>query len=206
MAAAMVKKFKEVFNYVQARMAEAQQAQELQANRHRQEAPILRVSDRVWLKYGKTLSNRRLSRKLDWKNALFEVTEVISAQSVRLNIPGQLHQVFHVDSLRLHPRNPLLGQESDDAQPEAVFEEEDGEPEYAVEDIVGEKVQRRGRGQQTLYMVKWVGYVQCTWETREVVEDLEALENWLAFSQASRDAEGNLPKGFWKGNPQEPLR
>jgi hypothetical protein len=54
-------------------------------------------------------------------------------------------------------------------------------------------------------MVKWVGYVQCTWETREVVEDLEALENWLAFSQASRDAEGNLPKGFRKGNPQEPL-
>jgi hypothetical protein len=39
-AVAMIEKFKEVFNYVQARMAEAQQAQELQANRHRQEAPM----------------------------------------------------------------------------------------------------------------------------------------------------------------------
>jgi hypothetical protein len=37
----MIKKFKEVFDYVQARMAEAQQAQELQANRHQQEALIL---------------------------------------------------------------------------------------------------------------------------------------------------------------------
>jgi hypothetical protein len=40
-AVAMIEKFKEVFNYVQARMAEAQQAQELQANHHWQEAPIL---------------------------------------------------------------------------------------------------------------------------------------------------------------------
>jgi phage terminase Nu1 subunit (DNA packaging protein) len=64
-AVAMIEKFKEVFNYVQARMAEAQQAQELQANCHRQEALILRVRDWVWLKYGKTLSNGRLSQKLD---------------------------------------------------------------------------------------------------------------------------------------------
>jgi hypothetical protein len=40
-AVAMIEKFKKVFDYVQARMAEAQQAQKLQANRHWQEAPIL---------------------------------------------------------------------------------------------------------------------------------------------------------------------
>jgi hypothetical protein len=51
-----------------------------------------------------------------------------------------------------------------------------------VEDIVAEKVRRRGRGQQKLYMVKWVGYAQCTWETEDVVETLEALNNWLVFS------------------------
>jgi hypothetical protein len=37
----MIEKFKKVFDYVQAWMAEAQQAQKLQANRHWQEAPIL---------------------------------------------------------------------------------------------------------------------------------------------------------------------
>jgi transposase InsO family protein len=161
-AVAMIEKFKEIFNYIQARMAEAQQAQELQANCHWQEAPILQVGDRVWLKYGKTLSNRRLSQKLDWKNALFKVTEVISAHNIRLNVPGQLHQVFYVDRLRLHPRNLLPGQDSDGSQPEALFEDKDGKPEYAVEDIIAEKTQRRGRGQQKLYMVKWVGYAQCT--------------------------------------------
>jgi hypothetical protein len=50
-AVAMIEKFKEVFNYVQARMAEAQQAQELQPNCHRQEPPILQVGDRVWLRH-----------------------------------------------------------------------------------------------------------------------------------------------------------
>jgi hypothetical protein len=180
-------------------------AQELQANCHWQEAPILQVGDRVWLKYEKTLSNGRLSRKLDWKNALFEVTEVISAHNIRLNVPGQLHQVFHVDRLRLHPRNPLPGQDSDNAQPEALFKDKDGEPEYAVEDIVAEKARRRGCGQQKLHMVKWVGYAQCTWETEDIVENLEALDNWLAFSRASWDTDGNLPDGFWKGSPQEPL-
>jgi hypothetical protein len=71
---------------------------------------------------------------------------------------------------------------------------------------VGDASRRRGRGQQKLYMVKWVGYAQCTWETEDVVENLEALDNWLAFSRASRDADGNLPDGFRKGSPQEPLR
>jgi hypothetical protein len=46
-AVPMIKKFKKVFNYVQARMAEAQQALELQANCHQQEALILQVRDRV---------------------------------------------------------------------------------------------------------------------------------------------------------------
>jgi hypothetical protein len=124
----------------------AQQAQELQGNRHRQEASILRFGDRVWLRYGKTLSNGRLSRKLDWKNALFEVTKVISAHNIRLNIPVQLHQVFHVDRLRPHPRNPLPGQESDDAQQEVLFEDEAGEPEYVIEEMVAEKTRQRGRG------------------------------------------------------------
>jgi hypothetical protein len=130
---------------------------------------------------------------------------LISAHNVRLNVLGQLYQVFHVDRLRLHPKNPVPGQDSDDAQPEALFKD-DGKPEYAVEDIVAEKTRRRGRGQQKLYMVKWVGYEQCTWETEDVVENLKALDNWLAFSQASQDADGNLLNGFRKGNPQEPLR
>jgi hypothetical protein len=107
---------------------------------------------------------------------------VISAHNIKLNVPSQLHQVFHVNRLKLYPMNLLPGQESDNAQPETLFEDKDDKPEYTVEDIVAEKVQRRGCGQQKLYMVKWVSYAQCTWETEDVVKNLEALDYWLAFS------------------------
>lgn len=46
-AVAMVDKPKEVFAYIQARIAEAQQEQERQANRHRQESPAAKVGDKV---------------------------------------------------------------------------------------------------------------------------------------------------------------
>lgn len=139
-ASAIAAKFREVLQFAKSKMAVAQQDMEKHANKRRQEAPVLRIGDRVWLRYGKNLSNGRLSKKLDWKNACFEVLEVVSPHSVRLNVPGQLHSVFHVDRLRLASRNPRPGQRMDDSQPDAVVETEEGEKEYRVEQIVGEKL------------------------------------------------------------------
>ena len=47
-------------------------------------------------------------------------------------------------------------------QEEDVHEEQDGE-DYEVERICARKVVRR----QRLYLVKWVGYVNKTWESAE---------------------------------------
>lgn len=200
-----IEKFKETFEYVQSRMAEAQQEQERQANRHRQEAPQLRVGDKVWLQYGKHISNGRPSKKLDWKNAKFTVTKIISSHAVELNTPPGIHPVFHVDRLRLHPRNPLEGQVSDDSQPDAI-REEDGEERWIVEDIVGEQLKKRGRGYKKEYLVKWSEHAMCTWEPEEECEDLAALTAWLEFSRNSRDRSGHLPANFRKGTPNEPRR
>jgi len=204
-ANAIVKKFKETFDYVQSRIAEAQQEQERQANRHRQEAPRLQEGDRVWLQYGKHISNKRPCKKLDWKNAKYTVIRVISPHNVELNTPPGIHPVFHVDRLRLHPRNPLQGQKSNDWQPDALIEE-DGEERWVVEDIVGERVKKRGRGCQKEYLVKWLGYEMCTWEPERECEDLAALTTWLEFSKDARNCKGALPAGFRKGTPSEPRR
>jgi hypothetical protein len=200
----MVEKFVEVLNYVQARMAEAQQAQENQANKKRRQSPILRVGDRVWLKYGRTLSNGRPNRKLDWKAALFRVEEVISPFNVRLDTPGDIFPIFHVDRLVLHPRNPLPGQQTNDSQPEALVEDKDGNLEWEIEDIVGERVKRVGRGQRKEYLVKWVGYAMCSWERESFLEEAEALDRWLEFSEGSRDGNGNVQHNLRRGVPTEP--
>ena len=202
-AEAKVRKFKEAFELAQANMAAAQQEQERQANQNRQESPVFKVGDKVWLQYGEQISNGRPSKKLDWKNAKFEVTRIVSPQNVELNTPPGIHPVFHVDRLRLHPSNPLPSQQTDDSQPESIIV--DGAPEWAVEEIVAEKCTRRGRGHRKSYEVKWQGYAQTTWEPAAAFQETEALDRWEAFSTDHRLPDGSLPDQFRRPLPQETL-
>ena len=207
-AVAMVNKFTETINFVQSKMAEAQQAQELQANRHRQEAPQLRVGDMVWLKLGNHFSNDRASRKLDWKNRKFTVLEVVSPHNVKLDVPGKVHPVFHVDRLRLCPQNPLRGQTNDDFQPgPLVVMNDDGSTgeEWTVNSICAERSAGVG-GRNKEYHVAWRGHASRTWEPSENCEELEALDEWLAFTTTERDRNGNLPPGFYREPPSQEAR
>ena len=51
------------------------------------------------------------------------------------------------------------------------------EPEYEIEAILGQK---RARGNQQQYLVKWKGYTRPTWEPYSFVKDLAALDTWEA--------------------------
>jgi hypothetical protein len=190
----IVEKFRKVFELAQASMAEAQQEQEKQANRRRKVPRQLRVGDKVWLSLGKHFKTQRNNKKLDWKNSKYTVTEVIDTHSVRLNVPPGPENVFHIDRLRLAASDPLPSQPSDDSQPEAIIV--DGEQEWAVEEIVAEKVVRRGRGVQTQYEVKWTGYAETDWQPAQNMEETEALDRWIEYSKDARDTNGRLPQGF----------
>ena len=200
-AEAKIRRFKEAFDLAQANMAEAQQEQERQANRNRQEAPVLKVGDKVWLQYGEQISNGRPSKKLDWKNAKFEVTRIVNPHNVELNTPPGIHPVFHVDRLRLHPNDPLPSQQTDDSQPDSIMV--DGTPEWVVEDILAEKLIKRGRGFQKRYQVKWQGYAQTTWEPEAAFQDTEALDRWEAYSSDHRSPDGTLPAHFRRPLPND---
>ena len=127
-AESIVQKLKSVFELAQASMAEAQQTQEQHSNKNRKEARRLQVGDKVWLRLDKQLSTGRESKKLDYKCAKFTVTETFDTHSVRLNTPPGVHDVFHVDRLRLASTDPLPSQEQDDSQPIAI--QVDGHDEY----------------------------------------------------------------------------
>jgi ribosomal protein L19 len=158
-------------------MAVAQQEQEEAANRTRQQAPHFRVGDKVWLKL-KNVRTTRPSKKLDWKNAKYTVTEVIGSHSYRLNTPPGIHNVFHSDLLCTASTDPLDSQVTDDAQPGPVIVGE--EEEYEIERILGSKIVRRGRGLQKQYFVKWTGYAEPTWEPASALQDVAALDAYEA--------------------------
>ena len=194
-ADSIVSKLRTVFELAQASMAEAQQEQERQGNRRRREARQLRVGDKVWLRLDQQLNTGRPSRKLDHKSAKYTVTQVVDSHSVKLNTPPGIHNVFHVDRLRLASTDPLPTQTRDDYQP-APIQVEDGEEWYQVEEIMAELRQRRGRGWTRWYEVKWVGYQLTSMEPVGNLDENEAVDRWEEYTRPYRNAEGELPPGF----------
>ena len=67
--------------------------------------------------------------------------------------------------------------------------------EWLVVAILAERACGPG-GRDREYLVRWQGHALQTWENRETCEELEALDNWLAFASPARDKNGNLPQSF----------
>lgn len=154
-------------------MAVAQQEQEEAANRTRQQATQYRVGDKVWLSL-RNIQTTRSSKKLDWKNAKYTVTEVIGSHSYRLDTPTGIHNVFHSDLLRLASTDPLESQATDDSQPGPTIVA--GEEEFEIEKILRHKDTRKGRGNYRQYLVKWIGYAEPTWEPAATLQETAALD------------------------------
>jgi hypothetical protein len=172
---AFVARLKEATIFAQAAMAAAQEQQEEYANRGRQAAEQFRVGDKVWL-HLKNIKTQRPSKKLDWLNAKYTVTELVGSHACRLDTPPGIHNVFHISQLRRAGDDPLPSQVQDDTQPPAIISEDTGEEEWEVEKILD--VRKEGRGQQAL--VKWAGYAQPTWEPLSTLLDTEALDRFEA--------------------------
>jgi hypothetical protein len=176
-------KMKEVRNLAETAMALAQDAQETQTNRKRQQAPVYRVGDKVWLNL-QNIKTDRPSKKLDQRYAKYTVLEVCGSHTYRLDVPPGIYNVFPTRLLRPARSKPLPGQVLHEPQPPAIVV--DGEEEYEVKEILDEKTGREGKR----YLVQWTGYTKPTWEPYNFVRDLLALDRW---EQRKRD--GYIPQG-----------
>lgn len=183
---AIASKLREAQEWAAASMAVAQQDQEYYANQRRAPAPIYKVGDQVWFKLTNARRKGHDNKKLDWVNAKYTVTKVVSPHAVRLDIPGRIFPTVHVDKLRLASTDPLPSQVVEEWNPEPIQVE--GEDEYDVECIVDE----HKTNDQMFYLVKWRGWdtlpQDYTWESLEAMEDTKALDKWEALNDEERSA------------------
>jgi hypothetical protein len=167
-------------------MAIAQQEQEEATNKYRQQSPLFKIGDKVWLNL-KNVRTDRENKKLDWKNAKFTILETVGPHSYRLDTPPGIHNVFHSELLRAASTDPLTSQTTDDSQPGPVLVE--NEDEYEVEKILKERSIRRGRGRRKQYLVKWTGYAKPTWEPASAMEGVAALD---VYEQCKEEGGGDV--------------
>lgn len=172
---AFVDRLREATDWAQSAIAVAQDRQQEQANRSRQPAPVYKVHDRVWLNL-RNVRTQRPSKKLDWLHAKYEVLEVPTPYTVRLNVPTGIHPVFHVELIRPAATDPLPSQVVDDSEPPPVVV--DGELEYEVEAVLDVRRRRLGRRSRMEALVKWAGYPEPSWEPLSEVQGVSALDDY----------------------------
>ena len=178
----IVRKLRDAREWAQTSMAAAQQAQEENTNRHRQQAPHYKPGDKVWLTL-KNITTDRPAKKLDAKQAKYTVIESVGSHSYRLDTPPGMHDVFHTQLLRPVANDPLTSQENDDSQPIPLLIGENADNIYDVEDIRDEKTSKNGRKK---YLVKWKKWARPTWEPATALEDTTALVQWLSKQRKGR--------------------
>ncbi|OXV06422.1 hypothetical protein Egran_05810 [Elaphomyces granulatus] len=85
--------------------------------------------------------------------------------------------------LRPAATDPFPSQRNDDYQPPAELI--DGEEEWQIDRITGERMVKVGRGYRKEYRVKWTGYSRETWTKAVLLEDTAALDQWEAQHMVS---------------------
>jgi hypothetical protein len=96
----------------------------------------------------------QLSKKLNWLHHKYTVIKVLSSHVVELSVLIAIHLRFHVDLLRRAYEDPVPGQETDDAQPPPVRDNDGDGDEWQVEEVLYARTRRRGRGKRREALVR----------------------------------------------------
>jgi transposase InsO family protein/uncharacterized protein YjiS (DUF1127 family) len=152
----------------------AQQRQQRYADQDRRDVEF-NVGDRVWLSTGNL--NKIVQQQTDKLRGKFigpyPIVERVGKVAYKLELPEQLvrrriHPVFHVSQLKQYVVSERFV-DRDPPRPPPDDIDDEGVERYEVERIIN----KRGRGQNMKYLVKWKGYPdhESTWEPATRLRD-----------------------------------
>ena len=167
-------KLRDATAWAQSNLAMAQLDMEKRANSSRNPAPNYRVGDEVWV----SLKNMRGDSKFSDRQLKTNIIEVVGPLSYKVELPNNMHNVFHADLIRPAGTDPLPSQVKQDYQPPPILVE-NGAEEYEIEHLVKRQQKRGVDG----FLVKWKGWRRPTWESQDALEDTIALDKFLAFEK-----------------------
>ena len=121
----------------------------------------IQEGDKVWLDAVNVKTTAPSKKLADKYLGPYKVKKKISAVNYELDLPDTMmvHPVFHINLLRKHQENSILGR----IEPPPPPIEVEGEEEYEVEEILDGRLWRN----QKQYLVKWEGYdtSENSWQT-----------------------------------------
>jgi hypothetical protein len=181
----LMQRLQQNMDIARSRMEHAQHNQAHYANQHRRDSSF-EEGEMVWLSTQNLKLPADTTRKLSTRyTGPFKILEVIGPVNYKLDIPEEwikkrVHPVFHINLLKRHV--PTIDSE-DSAEHIVDIEPSEQEPEYEVDKIIGKRL---GKDKQMEYLILWKGYPdsEATWESSDVVEDLQALDE---FEEACKD-------------------
>ena len=100
----------------------------------------------------------------------YKISSIPSSTTVKLKLPAdcRFHPVFHVSALKRYHKNMFQGRSQ---LPPAPFTDKEGHERYIVDKVLSSRT-RHGK---TQYLVKWLGYVDPTWEPSQYLMDESGL-------------------------------
>jgi hypothetical protein len=197
----LMRKLQDNIHQAVVNMENAKDKQAHYANQHRREY-IFKEGEEVLL----STKNMKLPEGITYKlsnkyTGPFKIVQVISPTSYKLQLPAEWknkHPVFHVSLLKKYTPNS----NSDTSSPSIIdIDLDDDEVEYEVDKVIGQRTFNK----QTEYLVTWKGYPEseATWETRDNVKDLKAMDGYeeamhAEAAQRSRHINRDYIHDKWK--------
>ena len=133
----------------------------------------------------KHVKTTRPIKKLDWIALSYRVFACIGTHAIQLDTPLGIHHVFHVSLVKKVAEDPLPSQLTIDNEPSMIFDTPEdpssvaynSDGEYTIERIL----RHRRQGREWRLLVKWLGWLEPTWESLQQLQETTALDAYERF-------------------------